>query len=491
MDLADFRALDQPSGGLEIGLAKAGAQPVSKVKRKVLIIFLLAVIAASALVIRVSVSGGGQAASAPHLNVLVVSVCSLRFDRLGVFNPDFKGTPKIDEWAKGAFRFTNGIAERPWQNYTYEGSDVVKRHWLGSMGYRDFPGRFEGYRFYVPPVERLDGDDGKKVWFWPQNAILNYGPGLEELKAEVTRDSNVPFYIFTHLKYLHYPYLDSVNMHDADFAKLPPKSRELLAKYRAHPEKYDVQLPLIELLTNSFDLLKKKLGLKNDVFAVAGVVSDPIRNAKWRESPGFKDDLQLVKDMYDLKMPRFDDMAADILNLYGDKDLQARTVVIFTGDHGESFSEHGVIGHSVNVYDEMLRFPLVVKFPGQRRGEVIDSQMTHLQLAKLARGIVEGRVTAANFAEEARKASSDIVLSRNCPDTIRSARLKSEWKFIKNLDSGQNELYNLKSDPGETRNIINDNGEIAWRLEEYMVDHEADLQRENRNGVHSRVCTAN
>jgi len=282
-----------------------------------------------------------------------------------------------------------------------------------------------------------------------------------------------------------------VNMNEEDFAKLPAKSRELLAKYRAHPEKYDAKLPMIELLTNSFSLAERKLGLKKDVYAVAGIVSDPARNLRWRQSPGFNDDLQLVKDLYDLKMRRFDDMAADLLNLYGDESLQARTVVIFTGDHGEAFSEHGVIGHSVNVYDEMLRFPLVVKFPGQKQGEVIDSQLTLLELANLAHGIIEGRVTAANFASEARKASSEIVLSRNCPDTIRSARLNSEWKFIRNLSSEQNELYDLKNDPLETKNVINENPERAWRLEEYMNDHEADLRRTNRRGTESKVCTAN
>ncbi|MGZ3723167.1 MAG: sulfatase-like hydrolase/transferase, partial [Bdellovibrionales bacterium] len=415
-----------------------------------------------------------------RLNVLVVSACSLRWDRLGVFNPQSRLTPKIDAWAKGAFVFNNAIAERPWQNYTYESSDTVRRDFLHENGYKDYLDRQFGYNFSIPPTERIQREGGG--WYWPESAILNYRPGIENLKRELLQNLNVPFYVFAHLKYMHYPYLDSQNMNAADWKKLTPRSQELLAKYLAHPDKYDAQLPLIELITNSFKLLKTKFGLKEDIFSVAGIVSDPVRNLRWRKSPGFKDDIALAQELYDLKMKPFDDQANEILNLFGNRELQERTVVIFTGDHGEAFSEHGVIGHSVNVYDEMLRFPLIIKFPGSAATEVIDTQLTHLQLAKLAAGIVKGEINAGNFAQSARQLAPETVLSRNCGDTIRSARYRSEWKFIKNLDSEQNELYNLKTDPGETKNLVSENPEMAWKLEEYMNDHLADLQRQNSKG---------
>jgi len=454
-------------------------------KRRTLVISLLTVV--SLIAVAIALKLRLDAKSNHRLNVLIVSACSLRMDRLGVFNPDIKLTPKIDAWAKGSFQFTNGIAERPWQNYTFESMDVVPPDYLVKLGYRDFTSRHGAYEFYIPPVEKKD----KNLWYWSETDVLNYATGLAKMKQLLSKDEPTPFYIFAHLKYMHYPYLDTVNMNDADWKKLSPKSQELLAKYRSHPEKFDVQLPLIELITNSFSLAKKKMGVKEDVYSVAGLVSDRARNLRWRNSPGFKDDIELVKELYDLKLRRFDDFSSDLLNLYGDKDLQNRTVVIFAGDHGEAFSEHGVIGHSVNVYDEMLRYPMIVKFPGMDHTQVVDTQITLRQTALLARKIVEGEITAENFVEKLRTLTNDYVLSRNCPDTIRSVRYRSEWKLIKNADSDQRELYDLKTDPGETKNIAAENPEMAWKLEEYMVDHQADYERITARSTAAGVCTAN
>ena len=44
------------------------------------------------------------------LNVVVVSACSLRADRVGR-----ELSPHLNRWSKGAFTFTNAIAEKPWQ----------------------------------------------------------------------------------------------------------------------------------------------------------------------------------------------------------------------------------------------------------------------------------------------------------------------------------------------------------------------------------------
>ena len=40
-----------------------------------------------------------------------------------------------------------------------------------------------------------------------------------------------------------------------------------------------------------------------------------------------------------------------------------RTVIIVTSDHGEEFKEHGLMGHGLTLYDEVLRVPLIVRYP--------------------------------------------------------------------------------------------------------------------------------
>ncbi len=419
-------------------------------------------------------------------NILIVSVCSLRHDRIGVYNPEFKRSPLIDQWSQGAYIFTNAVAEEPWQNFTFEAAEKINRKFLQEQNYETFPGREAGIQFFVPPTERIGADE---EWFWSEDAILHYHKWFAELKTALTEDRALPFYIFSHLKYMHYPYYDPVNMTEKDFAKLTPKSRELLERYTKNPMKYDAQLPVVEILLNSFDLLKKKFGVEKSktILSAAGVISDPALTDKWRRAPSYRDDIELVREMYSLKMEKFDGLAADVLNLYGDQELLDNTIIIFTGDHGEALADHGVIGHSVNVYEEMIRYPLMVKFPGHKGG-VIDQQVNHRIMAKLTEGLITGAVTKDNFAQKVRELNQDYLIARNCQDNIRTVRYRSEWKYIKNLVTGKNELYNLKSDRFEKNNLIDQNPDMAWKLEEYMIDHQADFKRLTQREELSRVC---
>jgi membrane-anchored protein YejM (alkaline phosphatase superfamily) len=454
-------------------------------KRAILLLLLSIVTAGTSLWTYKQVLNFTREDDANGVNVLVVSACSLRPDRIGIYNPASKLTPKIDAWAKDAFVFNNAIAERPWQNFTFEGSEMMNRAFLAKHGYAPFRNQKHGYHFIIPPAENTAGDD---EWFWGEDTILKYHAALENLKQVLGKKRRRPTYAFTHLKYMHYPYLDTVNLTAADFATLSPKSRELLSKYQTAPELFDAQLPLLAVLTNSFSLLQKKLNVKAPVLSVAGVVSDPERTAKWKSTPGYAADLTLARELYDLKMKHFDNMAADVLNLFGNEELQKSTIVIFTGDHGEAFMEHGVLGHSVNLYDEMLRYPLMIKFPGQDEGFKLDPQVHHTLVAGLVKDLIEGTVSLENFTAEVNKRGAEHVLSRNCQGDIRSVRYRSEWKLIKNIRNNRSELYDLKHDPGEIRNVAAHNSELAWKLEELMTDKQDEFLRTNTRERKSRVC---
>jgi arylsulfatase A-like enzyme len=53
-----------------------------------------------------------------------------------------------------------------------------------------------------------------------------------------------------------------------------------------------------------------------------------------------------------------------------------RALIVFTSDHGEEFLDHGNWLHGKSVYDELIRVPLIVKFPGQRgAGRRIEQQV--------------------------------------------------------------------------------------------------------------------
>jgi hypothetical protein len=428
---------------------------------------------------------------AGKLSVMVVSACSLRMDRLGVYNPESKLSPKIDEWADGSYVFTNAVAELPWQNFAQHSIEVLNKKYLTERGYSGLRHSPEPV-VIIPPLRKTE--DGE--YYWDERDVLNYREDVIRLQKRLRKVGKSDFYLFVHLKYMHYPYYDDVNMNEMDYSRLTPASHELLGRYTTHPERYKDKLPVVELLLNSFDLLKHVLKVKSDVFSAAGVISDTGRTEIWRHTPGFDQDVNLAKELYNLKMQKFDDQASDILNLFNDPLDKEDTAVILMGDHGEAIMEHGVLGHSVNLYDEMLRYPLIVKFPksaghsftGIKR---IDGQINHSVMVELVKGIVDGKINAGNFEEEAKKRTLAVAQSRNCQGSMRSARLNGEWKFIKNLDSDKGELYNLKTDPHELHNVIDANAGIAWKLDEYLMEHPSVAPSKfggRKAGAESIVC---
>lgn len=63
-----------------------------------------------------------------------------------------------------------------------------------------------------------------------------------------------------------------------------------------------------------------------------------------------------------------------LLQLLRDLKIYDRTMIIFTADHGEEFYEHGSWGHTHSLYNELIKVPLIIKFPGSEyRGQKVDS----------------------------------------------------------------------------------------------------------------------
>jgi len=75
-------------------------------------------------------------------------------------------------------------------------------------------------------------------------------------------------------------------------------------------------------------------------------------------------DLEHLLALYDGEIRWTDDTIAGILADLDAEGLLRRAVVVVTADHGEEFFEHGGKAHRRTLYDEVLRVPLVVAWPG-------------------------------------------------------------------------------------------------------------------------------
>jgi len=146
--------------------------------------------------------------------------------------------------------------------------------------------------------------------------------------------------------------------------------------------------------------------------------------------------------------------------------LRADTLLIVTSDHGEGLGDHGESGHGFFVYQSTLRVPLILRGPGIAPGtrvgvtaRTVDVMPTALELlgvaapkeAKLSgRSLAPALRGGAPPREEPAYAESLLPLLHFGWSDLRTLR-EGRFKYIQ---APRPELYDLEQDPGETRNLL-------------------------------------
>jgi arylsulfatase A-like enzyme len=178
--------------------------------------------------------------------------------------------------------------------------------------------------------------------------------------------------------------------------------------------------------------------------------------------------------LYDGNLAFADEVVGAIRRALETSDLLDRTTVIVTADHGEALLEHGWVGHNVQLYDESIHIPLVVRFPagrgpaGQRQAALTDLLDVGPTIADLfgvlGRGGSDRRFQGRSLLLAlAGAGGTPVILSRTVWDRPRYARRDARFKFIFDTRSGQEQLFDLAADPGETRNLVaSDPLRAAW-----------------------------
>ena len=81
------------------------------------------------------------------------------------------------------------------------------------------------------------------------------------------------------------------------------------------------------------------------------------------EAEADEEGIRATIDLYDANLAWADHVLGLLLDEIKKFGLYDDALIIVTSDHGEAFWQHGLWGHNNQLYEEMLRVPLVVKFP--------------------------------------------------------------------------------------------------------------------------------
>ena len=282
----------------------------------------------------------------PLLNLVLISVDTLRPDHLSLYGYPRETTPRLDERAgRGAVVFERAIASAPWtlpsHASIFTGLDAVRhgvnQHWglppslltlaevLRGHGYATHAvtgggfvhqqyGFAQGFDAYESFSDRM-GFAGE----------LDAGVARAKERLEALRDRN--FFLFFHTYAVHNPF----RPHQPHLWRLTGRTTRAMVDVDVLPAEevdgFRSRRALVEIVDGE------------RVEAADGAVRD------------------LAVDLYDGAVAYTDERLDDLLDALDDLGLAERTLIVFTSDHGELFGEHGQFNH-VSLFDENVLVPL-------------------------------------------------------------------------------------------------------------------------------------
>ena len=205
-----------------------------------------------------------------------------------------------------------------------------------------------------------------------------------------------------------------------------------------------------------------------------------------------------VKYLYDAEIQYVDQEIGRVIARLKELGLYQDSLIILTSDHGEEFWEHGGQGHGHSMYQELLHVPLIVRLPGggvsKRVKSYVPTQALLPTILDLI-GIEEPPQPGwyASLAPLVREQGFDsysypILSSASFDRAFMRSVIVAGKKYIKNLSSGQEMVYDLGDDPRETSNVLANSPDFVVRAqaeveklelqsarirEEFLVDSQA------------------
>ncbi len=178
-----------------------------------------------------------------------------------------------------------------------------------------------------------------------------------------------------------------------------------------------------------------------------------------------------------------DDNVGRVMDYLKKKGIYDDTMVVYMGDNGFQFGEHGLIDKRV-AYEESIRVPLLVQYPEQLiAGSNVDRIVTNIDIAPTlleVAGATGPEIDGSSFWKLALGQDSpwrnsllyEYYWEWNYPQTPTIFAIRDqEYKFIRYHGVWDtDELYDMKADPHEQHNLIRSekHQEIAKNLSDRM-----------------------
>jgi arylsulfatase A-like enzyme len=209
-------------------------------------------------------------------------------------------------------------------------------------------------------------------------------------------------------------------------------------------------------------------------------------------SVGKRDEAQMRTDNYDSEIAYTDNEIGRLLEKIDAMGLRSNSLIIFVADHGESLGEHGYVGHGRNLYEPCMNIPFAMAGPGIPSGvredalvQIIDLAPTMLGFAGISTG---EKMLGMNLMPYIQKQKPwpdrDIYL-----ETYRGALpnedlqevfdmekplwigfCRQDMKVLYSMRFSRWHLYDLGSDPREVNNTFKVTDPENVKISDHLMD---------------------
>lgn len=392
-------------------------------------------------------------APATRPDVLLIVIDTLRADHLGAYGYQRRDTsPEIDQFADRAIRFTRAYSAAGWTRPSVgsiltglppasHGANTIRNHLHSDV--ETLAESFKAAGYATAGIvsnrhllERIGFAQGFDLWDesqaqGAQHISSQHINRLATSMLDELEQADKPWFLFVHYFDPHYKYLDHANL---DFA--PPDA------------------PL-------FDGSEEMKELENSV-------------------PGWSEgDRDFLVGRYDEEIRLTDQAIGELLERVQSRSTDSDTLIAITADHGEEFGEHGSVGH-INLHDEVIRVPLLIQRPGDDR---ICDVTEPVSLLSLAPSLLELAGIAYPPERYPEPSLAGCKTQERGPGRAFSeshqkrAVVDGDHKLIVDRARGTTGIYDLKTDPGETRNVASAKPALRRHLMQLLAKREQQTVR--------------
>ena len=181
-------------------------------------------------------------------------------------------------------------------------------------------------------------------------------------------------------------------------------------------------------------------------------------------------DLRRLERLYEGEVEHFDRRLAELLEGLDARLDRAESLVALGSDHGEAFGDHDAVFHVDGaLYDELVRVPLVVSGPGFDAGSV-STPVSNADIVPTLLSFADAEIPPVCVGEPLADLVADppdgrVVFAGGHDSETGVAMVASgRYKLVRDLETGDEVLYDRDDDPGETTDVLASRPEAARRL---------------------------